>query len=138
MIKAYRAIERTYICGELENEYKLDKVLYSEDEYKNYKPLVFEYKSIESIEKWHEEEFHDNFCARVKILYPIFGTKFRGLYSSQTDKFYKLKDHPNFSVVVIYSLEETSITLKEIMKMDSEKAIQYLLERGIRCINELT
>lgn len=140
MIKAYRIIETTYICGELENSYACNKVLYTDEEAKVYNENhTYIYDTIRDIRKWHRKEFYDNFGARIKILYPIFGSKFIGLYSSKTDKDYLLKKYPNFNVTVKYSLEETTISLEELTKIsDSEKVIQYLLERGITMLKELT
>ena len=137
MIKAYRVIEKTYICGELENTYKCNKVLYTEEEAQEYNENhTYLYDTVEKIKEWHKKEFIDNFGARVKIIYPFFTDKFLGLYTDK--KTYKLKDYPNFNVIVEYTLEETSITLEELIKTDSEKAIQYLLERGITVLKELT
>lgn len=137
MIKAYRVIEKTYICGELENTYKCNKVLYTEEEAQEYNENhTYLYDTVEKIKKWHKKEFIDNFGARVKIIYPLFTDKFLGLYTDK--KTYKLKDYSNFNVIVEYTLEETSITLEELIKTDSEKAIQYLLERGITMLKELT
>lgn len=139
MIKAYRIVEETYICGDLEKTWKCNKVLYTEEEAEEYnKNHTYVYDTIEDIKKWHKKEFFDNFCSRVRILYPFFGFKFLGLYSSETDKYYKLKDYPNFNVTVKYSLEETTITLQEVMEENSDRAIQYLLERGITMLKELT
>ena len=73
MIKAYRVIEKTYICGELENTYKCNKVLYTEEEAKEYNENhTYLYDTVEKIKKWHKKEFIDNFGARVKIIYPFF------------------------------------------------------------------
>lgn len=139
MVKAYRIIEKTYICGELEKTWKCNKVLYTEEEAAEYNENhTYIYNTIEDIKKWHKREFYDNFCSRVRILYPFFGSKFLGLYSSETDKYYKLKDYPDFNVTVKYSLEETTVTLKEVMEENSDRAIQYLLERGITMLKELT
>lgn len=137
MLKAYRIVEKTYICGELESTYKLNTILCTEEEVKEYNENhTYLYDTVEEIKKWHKEEFYDNFGARVKIIYPFFTSKFLGLCTDK--KYYKLKDYPNFNVIVEYTLEETSITLKELTKVDSEKAIQYLLERGITMLKELT
>ena len=78
MIKAYRVIEKTYICGELENTYKCNKVLYTEEEAQEYNENhTYLYDTVEKIKEWHKKEFIDNFGARVKIIYPFFTDKFQ-------------------------------------------------------------
>ena len=140
MIKAYWIIKKTYICGELENTYKCNKVLYSDEEAKAYNGNhTYVYDTIEKIESWHKKEFRNLFCPRVGILRPFFGSKFLGLYSDNTKEYYRLKDYPTLDVIVEYSLEETTMSLEEVMKeRNGEKAIQYLLERGITMLKELT
>lgn len=140
MIKAYWIVKKTYICGELESAYQCNKVLYTEEEANAYNGNhTYIYDTIEKIKTWHEKEFRGLFCPRVSILYPFFGSKFLGLYSSQTKEYYRLKDYPNLDVIVEYSLIETTMSLEEIMQeRNGEKAIQYLLERGITMLKELT
>ena len=76
MVKAYRVIEKTYVCGELENTYKCNKVLYTEAEAQEYNENhTYLYDTVEKIKEWHKKEFIDNFGARVKIIYPFFTSK---------------------------------------------------------------
>ena len=58
MIKAYRIVEETYICGDLEKTWKCNKVLYTEEEAEEYnKNHTYIYDTIEDIKKWHKKEF---------------------------------------------------------------------------------
>jgi len=56
MVKAYRVIEKTYICGELENTYKCNKVLYTEAEAQEYNENhTYLYDTVEKIKEWHKK-----------------------------------------------------------------------------------
>lgn len=141
MLKTYKVVEKVYICGVLESSWRRGFVLKTEEEAEEYhKAHIYVYDTIEKIKEWHKSEFYDNFCSRVVMIYSFggFGSKFLGLHSSNINERFMVKDYSDFNVTVKYELEEVSISLKEIMECDSERAIQYLLERGITMLKELT
>lgn len=142
MLKAYRNVERVYINGDLVNEYRRGIVLLEDDEVKEFAHTEV-YDDETSIRTWWEEEYGDRIYPRIDFDRGLFSRKFKGLYVSEFcnikgSKYYSVKDYPDFNVRVENFADEISISVNQVLDIKGDRAIQYLLERGITMLKELT
>lgn len=142
MLKAYRNVERLYINGDLVHEYRRGIVLLEDDEVKGFAHTEV-YDDEVSIRTWWEEEFGDIVFPRINFDRGFFSRKFKGLYVSEFcnikgSKYYSVNDYPDFNVRVENFADEINISINQVLDIKGDRAIQYLLERGITMLKELT
>lgn len=118
MLKSYLITYKFYYNGELKNKYYSTKLIeepYNEEisgtDFEGLRDLVYKYGfipiSMWEFRKGHKFlQFNDALFARI---------------TPKNCKPYKL----------VITSEETTITMNELMKYDTEKVIQYLKERGM-------
>ena len=142
MLKAYRNVERLYINGDLVHEYRRNIVLLEDDEVKEFAHTEV-YDDETSIRTWWEEEYGDIVFPRISYDRGFFSRKFKGLYVSEFcnikgSKYYSANDYPDFNVKVENFADEINISINQVLDIKGDRAIQYLLERGITMLKELT
>lgn len=142
MLKAYRNVERLYINGDLVHEYRRNIMLLEDDEVKEFAHTEV-YNDETSIRTWWEEEYGDIVFPRISYDRGFFSRKFKGLYVSEFcnikgSKYYSVNDYPDFNVKVENFADEINISINQVLDIKGDRAIQYLLERGITMLKELT
>ena len=142
MLKAYRIVEQLYVNGDLVNEYRRGIILLEDDEVKEFAHTEV-YDDETSIRTWWEEEYGDMIFPRINYDTGVFSRKFKGLYVSEFynikgSKYYSVKDYPDFNVRVETFADEISISINQLLDIKGDRAMQYLLERGITMLKELT
>ena len=95
------------------------------------------------IRTWWEEEYGDIVFPRISYDRGFFSRKFKGLYVSEFcnikgSKYYSVNDYPDFNVKVENFADEINISINQVLDIKGDRAIQYLLERGITMLKELT
>ena len=142
MLKAYREVERLFVNGDLVNEYRRGIHLLEDDEVKIFSHTEV-YDDETSIRTWWEEEYGDMIFPRINYDTSFFSRKFKGLYVSEFcnvkgSKYYSVKDYPDFNVRVESFADEINISINQLLDIKGDRAMQYLLERGITMLKELT